>query len=209
VFETVSGGRGLVADAQRLRIEERRVQANVKNALQLLAIDEARPFFRPIMWTGLEPAPSGRTESFMEQIWMPGVHSDVGGAYENRILGDVALITMIDRAKAKTDLGFDMKEVRKHNQKLLSPTDVRIHNEYANRYWYLVSPWRAARSLNPNIIDQSIHPLGNYIRDNAIRYKAKEDQLKYHLPPGFVPPGFGLKQAPEFLTKDFQSIFPD
>ena len=208
VFETVSGGgRGLVADAQRIRIEARRLQANVKNALQLLAIDETRAVFSPIMWTGLEPPPPGQEGSFMEQIWMPGVHSDVGGAYENRILGDIALITMIDRAKAKTKLGFDMKEVRKHNQKLLSPTNVRIHNEYANKYWYLASPWRVARSLNPNIIDQSIHPLGNYVQGKTVRYKVKKDLFNYHLPLGFMPPGYQLKQAPEFLTEDFESIF--
>jgi uncharacterized protein (DUF2235 family) len=206
VFETVSGGRGLVADAQRIRLDERPLHANVKNGLQLLAIDETRPFFRPIMWTGVEPASPGRKAGFMEQIWMPGVHSDVGGAYEHRTLGDIALITMIDRVKAKTDLSFDMPEVRKHNR-TLSPDLARIHNEYANKQWYFVNPRPIARRLNPQI-NQTIHPLGNYIQKKAVRYKARKDLFRYELPQGFVPSGYQLNEAPEFLTRDFVSIIP-
>ncbi|KRR20993.1 hypothetical protein CQ14_35955 [Bradyrhizobium lablabi] len=202
VFDAVSGGRGWIADAQRLRIEERSLQAHVKNALHLLAIDETRPFFRPIMWTGVE----NPEESFLEQIWMPGVHSDAGAAYENRTLGNIALMTMIDRVKAKTVLNFDMKEVRKLNQKLVSPINVRIHNEY-DKYWYLVNPWPRARRLNPDIPDQTIHPLGNYIQGNLVRYKAKPNTLKYRLPERFVPENYKLAVAPEFLTEEFESIF--
>jgi hypothetical protein len=49
------------------------------------------------MWTGKKS-----DETHLEQIWMPGVHSDVGGAYTNRFLGNLALLTMIDRAIEKT-----------------------------------------------------------------------------------------------------------
>jgi Uncharacterized alpha/beta hydrolase domain (DUF2235) len=35
----------------------------------------------------------------IEQIWMPGVHSDIGGNADGIFLSDVALLTMIERTK--------------------------------------------------------------------------------------------------------------
>jgi hypothetical protein len=45
-------------------------------------------------------------EQHLEQIWMPGVHSDIGGVYPEGTLGDLSLITMIDRVKTHTKLQF-------------------------------------------------------------------------------------------------------
>jgi uncharacterized protein (DUF2235 family) len=114
VFDTVSGGHGISEIAQMLRLSARRVQPNVKHAVQLLAIDETRDFFRPILWTGTGTLERPFTKSTkLEQIWMPGVHSDVGGAYSKRHLGNLALLTMIDRVIAKTALSFDLKRCQK------------------------------------------------------------------------------------------------
>src|SRR5215831_3491760 len=66
VFDTVTGGHGIAEVAQKLRLGERNLLPNIKHALQLLAIDETRSFFKPIMWTGIKD-PS-KTES-LEQIW--------------------------------------------------------------------------------------------------------------------------------------------
>ncbi|WP_283806974.1 DUF2235 domain-containing protein [Bradyrhizobium canariense] len=200
MFDTVSGGAGLSEIAQRLRITEGRLPANVKNALQILAIDETRSFFKPVLWTR-----ESTTNSFLEQIWMPGVHSDVGGAFTERSLGDVALITMIDRIVAKTSLKFDLDACRQYNKKL-DPAKhyVRVHNERALMYWKLFNPWPVTRRINRNI-DQTIHPLANYLRDKVILYKSDNDRLPYPFPQSFE----GLnEQAPEFLTRNFQSIFP-
>jgi len=200
LFETVSGGHGAAAYAQRLRLQECRLQGNVRAALQLLAIDEARTFFKPVLWTGLAPSDSGN-EQHMEQIWMPGVHSDVGGAYADRTLGDVALTTMIDRVMAKTALSFDIEQAREHNRKL-GPNILRIHNEYASKYWRFFCPWPAARSPDPNI-NQTIHPLAKYLDSKLVRYKREEVLFKYELSPKFAK----LQEAPEFLSDAFKSIF--
>jgi uncharacterized protein (DUF2235 family) len=200
VFDTVSGGRGLSEIAQRLRITEGRLPANVKNALQILAIDETRSFFRPVLWT--RESTSG---SFLEQIWMPGVHSDVGGAFAERTLGNVALITMIDRVLAKTGLKFDLDACREYNRKL-DPAKhyVRVHNERALMYWKFFNPWPVTRRVNRSI-DQTIHPLANYLRDKVVLYKSDGNRLLYPLPWSFERLS---EQAPEFLTRHFQSIFP-
>jgi uncharacterized protein (DUF2235 family) len=195
VFETVAGGWGLTSNAQRLRLEERKLPTYVKNAVHVLAIDETRNYFRQIMWTGADG------HSSLEQIWMPGVHSDVGGAYAIRTLGNIALITMIDRVIAKTGLNFDLSRCREYNRKL-SADFLRIHNERALRYWRFLSPWPVARCINRLIKEQSIHPLAIFLDDKPIQYKKRLGHI-YRLSPDCK----GLGVAPEFLTKQFQTIF--
>lgn len=66
---------------------------SVETARHALAIDERRRFFAPTLWTG----PQG-PEQTVEQVWFPGVHSDVGGGYPCSGLSDVALAWMHGQA---------------------------------------------------------------------------------------------------------------
>jgi uncharacterized protein (DUF2235 family) len=68
----------------------------VKHAAHALAIDERRDEFVPTLWTG--KAPEGAT---IEQVWFAGVHSDVGGGYDQRRLADIPLRWMALRAEAQ------------------------------------------------------------------------------------------------------------
>lgn len=61
-----------------------------------LAIDERRKKFPPNLWHK-EPRP----EQIVEQVWFAGVHSDVGGWYDEHGLSDVALEWMLARATAQ------------------------------------------------------------------------------------------------------------
>ena len=66
----------------------------VRNAYHALAIDETRPEFVPTLWTS---APKeGQT---LEQVWFPGVHSEVGGK-KGSPLTDVPLRWMQEKALA-------------------------------------------------------------------------------------------------------------
>ena len=67
----------------------------VQTARHALAIDEHRAPFEPTLW--LEKAKPNQT---VEQVWFPGVHSDVGGGYPETDLSDIALQWMLDEAKA-------------------------------------------------------------------------------------------------------------
>ena len=42
----------------------------------------------------------------MEQVWFSGVHSDVGGGYKERGLGDIAFLWMVEKAES-CGLSFD------------------------------------------------------------------------------------------------------
>ncbi|MGH7677097.1 MAG: DUF2235 domain-containing protein [Gemmatimonadaceae bacterium] len=67
----------------------------VTTARHALAIDERRAPFEPTLW--MEKPKPGQT---LEQVWFPGVHSDVGGGYAEADLSDIALDWMLGEAKA-------------------------------------------------------------------------------------------------------------
>jgi len=77
----------------------------VVTARHAVAIDEIRYSFAPSLWLDKSGRPyqgtcdlgGGRTVS---QLWFPGVHSNVGGSYENAQLSDCALKWMADEAAA-------------------------------------------------------------------------------------------------------------
>jgi hypothetical protein len=125
---------------------------------------------------------------------MPGVHSDVGGAYSKRHLGNLALLTMIDRVIAKTSLSFDLKKCQE--LKVLSEPGelVRIHNEFT-KSWRLISGSQA-RQLDTNI-PQSIHPFAKCLVGNPVSFKRVKPQTLYKLP-------FAVSALP--IAKEFYGV---
>ncbi|WP_417447196.1 T6SS phospholipase effector Tle1-like catalytic domain-containing protein, partial [Kangiella sp.] len=65
----------------------------VHRALHLVALDEQRLAFRPTLINQ-----DGRAQ----EIWLAGVHSDVGGGYRRDGLGDIALRIVIDWIEQQT-----------------------------------------------------------------------------------------------------------
>jgi uncharacterized protein (DUF2235 family) len=68
----------------------------VKSGYHALAIDEKRRDFPPCLWDETQ-INMGQT---IEQVWFAGVHSDVGGWYDERGLSNIALRWMIGKAQA-------------------------------------------------------------------------------------------------------------
>lgn len=64
----------------------------VKYAYHALAIDDARKTFSPMVW-------DESRGNVVEQVWFPGVHSNVGGGYPRTGLSDVAFDWMLTRAE--------------------------------------------------------------------------------------------------------------
>lgn len=74
---------------------------SVSYAVQALAIDECRALFKPDLWTFADEGEAQRDDSVAHrtlQVWLPGVHSDVGGGYPSAALSDLALQFMIAQA---------------------------------------------------------------------------------------------------------------
>lgn len=69
---------------------------SVRHAYHALAIDETREPFRPTLWSQA-PDPGDQT---LEQVWFAGVHTEVGGGSDDTSLSDIALLWMVEKAKA-------------------------------------------------------------------------------------------------------------
>jgi uncharacterized protein (DUF2235 family) len=87
------------------RFHDHDLNAYVRYAFHALSIDDRRQQFLPTLWNEPTKAqetgdPVGQT---FEQVWFPGVHSDVGGGYEDSSLSDIALAWMIDKAQRVQD----------------------------------------------------------------------------------------------------------
>ncbi|MGH8548622.1 MAG: DUF2235 domain-containing protein [Methylococcales bacterium] len=80
-----------------------RLNRDVANAYHAIAIDEKRKKFPVSLWNETELAPGQN----VQQVWFAGVHSDVGGWYEERGLSNLTLLWMLENAEKH---GLRLKE---------------------------------------------------------------------------------------------------
>ena len=92
VWDTVES---LILNAGR-RWHDTGLTPGTGHAYHALAIDERRRDFPPCLWD----ESSRRDGQVLEQVWFAGVHSDVGGWYEERDLSNIALQWMMGKAQA-------------------------------------------------------------------------------------------------------------
>ena len=86
---------------RKYQFHDTELSSTVDAAFHALAIDEKRGAFAPTLWTN--PKADGQR---VEQVWFAGVHSNVGGGYEDAGLADLAFEWMKDRAE-ECGLSFD------------------------------------------------------------------------------------------------------
>ncbi len=87
-------------NAKKYQFHDTELSSITKNSYHALAIDEKRGDFTPVLWSN-KPKPG----QYVEQIWFCGVHSDVGGGYEEKGLANCALEWMTGKA-ASLGLGL-------------------------------------------------------------------------------------------------------
>lgn len=75
------------------RFHNFRLSKAIENAYHALAIDDRRKTFHPMIWDK-ETADS----QTMKQVWFCGVHTDVGGGYEEQGISDISLKWMTEMA---------------------------------------------------------------------------------------------------------------
>jgi hypothetical protein len=109
VFDTV-GARGIPTELlhklnrRKYGFHDVALGANVDHALHALAIDEKRGPFGASVWQ----YPNHRDNLSVEQVWFPGVHSNIGGGYSDSGISDLALEWMLSRIEAK-GIGLRLK----------------------------------------------------------------------------------------------------
>jgi uncharacterized protein (DUF2235 family) len=131
VFDTVGalgiplrGLRGLTR--RKHGFHDTELSKTVQTARHALAIDERRAPFEPSLW--LEKPKPNQT---VEQVWFPGVHSDVGGGYPDSALSDIALQWMLDEASA-AGLAMDKEVLAK--RPLAPDAAGKLHNSKKGLY---------------------------------------------------------------------------
>lgn len=74
----------------------------IENAFQALALDEERGPYTPALWE----KPRGSTTN-LKQVWFPGVHSNVGGGYDDADIANITLAWMMSRMEPLIDFRED------------------------------------------------------------------------------------------------------
>lgn len=64
--------------------------SNIERAVHLVAVDESREPFIPTLTN---------YSNKVDEVWMPGVHADVGGGYHDCMLGNISLEYMVRKFK--------------------------------------------------------------------------------------------------------------
>lgn len=75
----------------RFKFSDHKMHAGINRGCHALSIDDMRQTFHPLLW---------ENEARIEQVWFPGVHSNVGGGYPQQGLSLVALEWMMNKAEA-------------------------------------------------------------------------------------------------------------
>ena len=136
----------------------------INHARHAVSIDENRQDFEPTLWT-----PKAGID--LKQVWFAGVHTDIGGGYPDRTLGDVAGKWMASEAQA-CGLGLEP-----HLLKRMQPDYAGTqHNEYKGFY-------KAMRRKQVRVVERQVHV--------SVKQRWEDQQVKYNSP--------GLKQLVERL----------
>lgn len=109
--------------AKTYAFHETALGPHVRYALQALAIDETRGNFQGAVWVS-PAAPEGaeapaepdqkaprEPEQVLEQVWFPGVHSNIGGGYPRHGLSDAAFLWMLSKLEEHQLLALDQRSI--------------------------------------------------------------------------------------------------
>ena len=125
------------------RFFDAKLRGNIKFAYHAISIDEKRKKFPVNRWDETKERPPEQT---IEQVWFPGVHSDVGGWYPEKGLSDSALKWMLLKAKAAgihLHDGWDSK-------KRIDPNPTHEKSQHESREGFYRLWWKVQRKIPEN-----------------------------------------------------------
>lgn len=169
VFDTVKslGLPGVlnVVNPFQHEFHNRELSVRVPVGLQALSIDENRKQFLPEIWDDVDAEGQARGQ-VIEQHWFPGVHSDVGGGYEDNRLADLPLAWMLARLKALA--GLDVPLAVQTEGKLLAPQ----HDERTGMGVLWLAAERTVRGRT-NDVDALCEAIETRFDGHSPRYRPK------------------------------------
>lgn len=167
LFDTVVGGLDGEGEGEKFAPRDLRPASSVENIVHLMSMHEVRASF-PLK--RFEVSAARRPgETSVREIWLPGVHSDVGGGYREYLIGHLSLLTMADlisdRGGVEIDNGAYQQIVQRIRAKyMLGPVFVNTE------------PWVDVRRKRNDLIKKGdeIHPLHWHMVGKSVYWKASE-----------------------------------
>ena len=154
--------------SKRNRFHDTDLSTRIENAYHALAIDEKRKNFEATLWHQQKDSKG----QILEQVWFPGVHSDVGGGYAESGLSDAALEWMLKKAES-CNLKFEPIPLNPDSK-------AKMHESYTGFYKLQHPLFRPIRITDPKrgATNETIHPSvierykndKNYRPKNLVRY---------------------------------------
>ncbi len=123
----------------------------VEHAVQALAVDEKRGPYVPTLWTQAVDAALLAGHSVL-QVWFPGVHSDIGGGYKDKGIGNITWDFMMRQA-ARRGLVID----RDHASPTVSLDPLPVQHESFDEKWRKLSAElhllpQGVRAIGPTVV---------------------------------------------------------
>jgi uncharacterized protein (DUF2235 family) len=174
-FDTVEGSSWDIAKLfTTVRIRDLAVPVRVKAAVQVLAIDDDRnPSFSPFLWKA-----NSQLAEKVEQIWIPGVHADVGGMSDGTFLGNLALLTMIERIKSHCpEVELDDVYVDKPLRDLRDRSKLQISNERPGLLRKLLR--KNPRNMGGHV-GECVHPIVDMLYGKTFKIKGRSSVYEPH-----------------------------
>lgn len=166
---------------QRWEFHDVKLSSFVDNAYQAVAIDEKRPQFTPTLW---EQQPHAEHQ-MMEQTWFAGVHSNVGGGYQDAGLSDTTFLWMKDKAEA-LGLAFD----REYIERNVAPN--------------ALGELRDSKIGFYELFPDSVRPIGLGPNANEAVHRSAVDRMEQADSPAYRPPN-----VTTYLQRDGKVTPPD
>ncbi len=161
---------------RKYQFHDVQLSSQIKYAYHALAIDEKREIFQPSLWELSDKVINDKSIQTCEQVWFPGVHSNVGGGYADSGLSDTTLQWMIGKA-LDTGLEFDKDYV----QKIKINSGGELRNSATGIYAMLK---KKLRDINNDVVIRIDPDTGEktkvkVVRNESIHYTCFEREHKF------------------------------
>jgi uncharacterized protein (DUF2235 family) len=139
-----------------------RVSEGIEKYVHLMSLHDARQEF--ILSRLIARAEVGR------EIWVPGVHSDIGGGYSSNFIANVCLLTMAEEMRVKARIGLDATVVQRIKEQLQASARIEVNSE----------PFIAHRSDRSEQLSEGdlLHYLHKYLLKKQIVWKGTDETYR-------------------------------
>jgi uncharacterized protein (DUF2235 family) len=186
LWDTVSGPHKQSELLERYRFTGNTLDPSVKHGVHVISIDESRGDFDPIVWKEFNDAGA----QTLDQIWLPGVHCDIGGGYSDAFLSTVSLVAMIDKlAEYFPDLSFDQEYIEQTLLPLMANETVVVNDEWKGYVPQVLRGGPSRRSC-ASAIRASVHPIMKLMLSKPVTLRGTKNVL-------YNPPSWDGDSLPE------------